>query len=72
MNIKLFEALSFGLKSLSTIAIKKNYNKIDLVRKVKGVINMETFHETSMDVYFIRHGQTDYSLKDQKIYQEKL
>ena len=33
---------------------------------------METFHETSMDVYFIRHGQTDYSLKDQKIYQEKL
>ena len=30
---------------------------------------METFHETSMDVYFIRHGQTDYSLKDQKIYQ---
>ncbi len=72
MNIRLFEALSFGLKSLSTIAIKKNYNKIDLVRKVKGVINMETFHETSMDVYFIRHGQTDYSLKDQKIYQEKL
>ncbi len=30
---------------------------------------METFHEASMNVYFIRHGQTDYSLKDQKIYQ---
>ena len=25
---------------------------------------METFHEASMNVYFIRHGQTDYSLKD--------
>ena len=24
---------------------------------------METFHEASMNVYFIRHGQTDYSLK---------
>ena len=33
---------------------------------------METFHEASMNVYFIRHGQADYSLKDQKIYQDSV